>query len=108
MEQIEEQGATVWVISPDTEERLGALWESEGLSFPSLRDPEGEVIRKYGIFNESQPPLPHPATIVIDREGVVQWLEIDVDYRVRPATATVVEALGELDSASEDSEEAGE
>jgi len=98
MEQIEEQGAAVWVISPDTEERLGALWESEGLTFPSLRDPEAEVIRSYGILNEGHPPLPHPATIVIDRDGIVRWLEVDEDYRVRPASSTVVEALEGLGS----------
>ena len=104
MERIEEHGAALWVISPDTEERLQGLWQDQGFAFPGLRDPEAEVIRRYGILNEANPPLPHPATLVIDEEGVVRWLEVDEDYRVRPATDTVLEALASLDGGEDGSD----
>lgn len=86
----------MWVISPDKPERLRALWEDKKLTFPSLLDPEAEVIRAYGLLNEHRPPLPHPATMVIDKDGTITWLEVDENYRVRPATETVLEALEEL------------
>lgn len=100
MEQIEKRGAVLWVISPDSEERLRGLWKDQSFSFPGLRDPEAEVIREYGILNQAAPPLPHPTTLVIDEEGLVRWLEVDEDYRVRPATDTVLKALASLDKAS--------
>lgn len=99
MEQVEESGAALWVISPDTEERLQGLWKDQSFAFPGLRDPEAEVIREYGILNEANPPLPHPSTLVIDSEGVVRWLQVNEDYKVRPATETVLEALASLDGA---------
>jgi peroxiredoxin len=85
------------VISPDTEERLRGLWNDQSFSFPGLRDPEARVIRAYGILNEASPPLPHPSTLVIDSEGVVRWLEVDEDYKVRPAADTVLEALAKIE-----------
>lgn len=86
----------LWVISPDDPERLRGLWEEKKLSFPGLLDPEAEVIRRYGLLNPDHPPLPHPATLVIGKDGRIVWLEVDENYRVRPATETVLEALAEL------------
>lgn len=99
MEQVAEQGATLWVVSPDEPERLRGLWEEEGLSFPGLVDADGEVIRRYGLLNEDNPPLPHPTTLVIDEEGLIRWMQVNEDYKVRPATSSVVEALGSLSEA---------
>lgn len=92
------------MISPDKPERLRGLWEEAGLSFPSLLDPEAQVIRAYGLLNEDRPPLPHPATLVVDKNGTVAWLEVDENYRIRPATETV---LGALDGLKEE-ERSGE
>ena len=55
-----------------------------------------------------RPPLPHPATLVIDKDGKVAWLEVDEDYRVRPATETVLEALGSLGDGEGGEEDAGD
>lgn len=64
--------------------------------FTMLSDPDHRVIDRYGLLNPDAPPnrpLPHPATYVIDKEGVVRWGFVEVDYRVRPSNEDVLAAL---------------
>jgi peroxiredoxin len=37
--------------------------------------------------------VPHPAVVVIDREGIVRRLHVDPDYRVRPSADDVLDWL---------------
>ena len=67
--------------------------------FPFLTDPDHRVIDRYGLFNADDArgrQIPHPATYIIDREGVVRWKFVEVDYRVRPGNEDLLAALGEL------------
>lgn len=67
--------------------------------FIMLSDPNHAVIDRYGLFNENAPPnrpLPHPATYVIDKEGVVRYRFVEVDYRVRPTNEDILEVLKAL------------
>ena len=52
--------------------------ETDGrvLDYPLLSDPDHAVIDRYGLLNQNDPrdrPIPHPTTLVIDRDGVVRW-----------------------------------
>jgi len=63
-------------------------------TFPFLSDPDRSVIGRYGLLNPDNPRgIPHPTTFVIDRQGVVRWKFIEIDYRIRPTNAQVTEAL---------------
>ncbi len=64
--------------------------------FPLLSDPGHKVIDRYGLLNPGSPGWPHPATYVIDRNGIVRWKFVEVDYRVRPTNEQVVAALKSL------------
>ncbi|MXV96331.1 MAG: redoxin domain-containing protein [Gemmatimonadetes bacterium] len=67
--------------------------------FIMLSDPDHRVIDRYGLFNPDAPPnrpLPHPATYVIDKEGVVRYRFVEVDYRVRPTNEDILEVLKAL------------
>lgn len=67
--------------------------------FPFLTDPDHAVIDRYGLFNDADPrgrQITHPATFIIDREGVVRWRFIEVDYRVRPSNEEIQAALAQL------------
>jgi len=64
--------------------------------FLLLSDPEHKVIDRYGILNPESRGLPHPATYVIDKEGIVRWKYLEVDYRIRPTNEQVLEALKRL------------
>jgi peroxiredoxin len=61
-----------------------------------LSDPEHKVIDRYGILNPSSKGLPHPATYVIDKKGIVQWKFVEVNYRIRPTNQQILEALNNL------------
>ena len=63
-----------------------------------LSDPGHRIIDIYGLLNPGSPGLPHPATYIIDKKGVVRWKFVDVDYRKRPDNEQVLNALKSLDA----------
>jgi peroxiredoxin len=62
-------------------------------SFIFLSDPEHRVISRYGILNESSKGLPHPATYVIDKHGIVRWKFTEVNYRIRPTNQQILSVI---------------
>ena len=94
LDEFEAAGATLWAISGDDHERLASFVETEGIGFPILRDPDGESFASYGILNEThQRTVPHPTVIVVDRDGIARFVVSDDNYKVRPPTPAVVEAV---------------
>jgi peroxiredoxin len=76
--------------------------EEDGMAidFLMLTDTEHRVIDRYGLYNPDEPkhrPVPHPATYVIDRDGVVRFAFVEVNYRVRAENETILSVLAELD-----------
>jgi peroxiredoxin len=90
-------GAEVLVLSTSGTPALRKLVADEGLELTFLVDPEAEVIDRYGLRNPDHPAsfgvAPHPAALVIDRDGVIRYKRVDVDYKVRPTAAELVEAV---------------
>lgn len=70
------------------------------IRFPLLEDTESKVIKRYGLLNTQGEGWPHPATYVIDKEGIVRWKFIEVDYKVRPTNAMILEALKAIPTTS--------
>ena len=88
------------------------------LTFPVLSDPGNAVARKYGLvftlpeyvrpvyekFGIDLPrdngddsfQLPVPATYLIDKQGVIRWAHVNLDYRTRAEPADVLAALEAL------------
>jgi peroxiredoxin len=97
VEAIRERGAELWVVSPDKVERLRRFQEEEGIDFPILVDPGNRVSASWGLVNEQNPVVPHPTTAILDRQGVIRYLRVDTDYKVRPSVGELLEALDELD-----------
>lgn len=62
-------------------------------TFPFLSDYDHKVIDRYGLLNPNGSGIPHPATYVIDKKGVVRWKFLEVDYKKRPSNDEVLEAL---------------
>jgi peroxiredoxin len=61
-----------------------------------LTDTDHRVIDRYGVFNPNEAKarlVPHPTTMVIDRDGVIRWMVVEVDYRMRPEHEDVLLAL---------------
>lgn len=69
------------------------------VDYAFLSDPDRAVISRYGILNpEDRRRIPHPTTLVIDMQGVVRWKFIEVNYKVRPTNAMILEALRRVDA----------
>jgi peroxiredoxin len=66
------------------------------VDFPLLEDTNHRVIDRYGLLNPQSKGWPHPATYVIDKEGVVRWKFVEVDYKVRATNEMILRALKPL------------
>ena len=64
--------------------------------FPLLEDSNHRVIDRYGILNPNQRGWSHPATYIIDIEGVVRWKYVEVDYSKRPTNEQILRELVKL------------
>ncbi|MHC4756987.1 MAG: redoxin domain-containing protein [Planctomycetota bacterium] len=89
--------------------------EEKKLSVDILSDPGNEVAERYGIrfklpedlkqvyegfgvkldkYNgDTSWTLPMPARLIIDRDGIIRYAEINPDYTVRPDPEDTIEAL---------------
>lgn len=78
-----------------------ARWlESNDWSYPILSG-GAEVIERYGLTNpnakrEERRGIPHPTTIIVDRDGVTRFVNVWVNYRERTSPETIIEELKKL------------
>ena len=72
--------------------------DGQNADFVFLSDPDHAVIARYGVLNPagSRRGIPHPATYVIDKKGMVRWRDIQTDYKIRPTNAEVLTAVKAL------------
>jgi peroxiredoxin len=76
------------------------LKDKPGVNYPMLSDADHRVIDRYGLLNDkARRVMPHPATYVIDRQGIVRWRFVEVDYKIRPSNEDVLRELGKLAAA---------
>ena len=80
----------------DAAETAGWL-EEHDWTFPVLCD-GGPAIESYGLLNadvsrETMQGIPHPATIIIDKQGKVRFVNVWVDFRQRTSPETIIEEL---------------
>lgn len=84
--------AEIWVVSNDTPEKLEALRQKEGLSFPLLLDRDLAITARYGLLNEKGT-LPDPTALVIAPDGEIVYLRVDENVVDRPEPSELAEAL---------------
>jgi len=108
-------GATLLAISPQAPERSTATTQDNSLAFPILSDTNLAAANAFGIAFTLPPELveyfaqigtdipvlngnglwalPVPATYLIDTRGVIQYADVEPDYRRRPDPADALRAL---------------
>lgn len=94
---------TILAVSPDppgkTRELLEKVKASRGVTLTHrfLSDTDLKTIDAYGIRNaEATRGMPHPTTILFDRNGSEVWRFIEKDYRKRPTDEELGKAVSLL------------
>lgn len=112
---IEETGATLVAISPETPDNSLTTQEKNELAFPVLSDVENQVARQFGLVfklpasllpiyhsfgidvaahnGNDHFELPIPATYVVQPNGKIVYAFADVDYTKRAEPSVIVDAL---------------
>lgn len=113
--QIEQTGASLVAVSPQTVKQSFFMHDQYKLRFPLLADAGNKVARQFGLtyrVPEAQEAvyrrafvnlplangddsweLPIPATYIIDRDGAVIFVSANEDYTERPEPGDILETL---------------
>ena len=87
-------------LSPDSNERSQALANRLRVNYRFLADPDLAVIRRLGLVHAGGGPggtdVPRPATIVVDRNGIVRWAQLSDNVQSRPDPGDVLRAVRAL------------
>jgi len=113
--QIEQAGATLVAISPQTVKQSFFMHDQHKLHFPLLSDAGNQVARRFGLTYRVPAPqeavyrrafvtlpftngdesweLPIPATYILDRDGTVLYASANEDYTERPEPRDILNVL---------------
>ena len=114
--QIEEKGAKVIAITPETYENVSKTRENTGLNIPVYSDTNGEIMDAFDVDfevteeyekkiqekldasiketnDDEKAVLPVPATYIINKEGTIVYSHFDPDYHKRATVEDIVENL---------------
>jgi len=90
-------------ISVDPPDKAREVQTRLKTGFPILSDHQREVMKTYGTRNLNQEPgeepLNVPLLVLIDRKGIVRWIHLSEDYRLRAPVTRVLEEARKLPSA---------
>jgi peroxiredoxin len=90
----------VLALSPDSNERSQELATRLRVSYRFLADRDLAVTRRLGLVHAGGGPggkdVPRPATVVIDREGIVRWTQFSDNVQTRPDPRDVLRAVRAL------------
>jgi peroxiredoxin len=117
--QIEQAGAVLITISPQTVKQSFFMHDQHKLRFPLLSDAGNRVARQLGLVYRVPPrqeavyrrafvnlpftngdqswELPIPAAYVLDRDGTIVYASANEDYTQRVEPADIVNILAQLD-----------
>jgi peroxiredoxin len=102
--EFDKRGIQVVTVSTDSVEELQNGRDAHGLQAIMLSDFDLKVTDAFGLRNtlyHSAPPgdeqeaLPVPATLLVDRDGKVLWMDLAENYQKRSGPEVVLAAVQE-------------
>jgi peroxiredoxin len=116
--QIEQAGASLAAISPQTVQQSFFMADQHKLRFPLLSDAGNQVARQFGLVyrvpdyqqavyrrafvnlpfanGDESWELPIPATYILDRNHTILYAGVNADYTERPEPGDLLRLLGRL------------
>jgi peroxiredoxin len=80
-------------ISVDPVENNRAMVDKLLLPFPLLSDPEGRVIKEWGVWNDNDGGIAKPSIFAIRRDGSIGWAYVGRDFADRPTDDELFESI---------------
>ena len=100
MPTLNDLGAQILAVSVDPQERSQQLADGLKLSYRFLSDRNLEVIRRYGLEHAGAGrggrDIARPATIIVDKAGVIRWMSLPGRHSIRPDPQEIVAAVKAL------------
>lgn len=100
MTEIEGLGVRPVAISVDTPLMSRDLCRKAGYTYTFLSDPKAEVIRRYDLLHAGAgingQDISRPAEFLLDSSGVIRWVNLTEDYRVRARPEQIIKEAKEL------------
>jgi peroxiredoxin Q/BCP len=100
LKDLEAAGLTIVGISYDPVEVLAKFSNKNKITFPLLSDFGSKTITAYSLLNKEAKGkaegIPYPATIVLDRKGVIRAKLAREGYRNRHTTQDLIKAAKEV------------
>lgn len=94
------RGIRLVAISVDPPEVNRSHCQAQGYTFTFLSDPKAEVIRRYDVLHpgagRNGADIARPAEFLVDASGIVRWVNLTEDVRVRARPVQVLEAIDKL------------
>jgi peroxiredoxin len=79
----------------DTPEQSRDLCRKAGYTFTFLSNPKAEIIRRYDVLHAGAgingQDIARPAEFLLDSSGVIRWMNLTENYRVRARPDQVME-----------------
>jgi len=76
------------------------LCRKAGYTYTFLSDPRAEVIRRYDLLHPGAgvngQAIARPAEFLVDSSGVIRWVNLTEDLRVRARPEQIIEAVKRL------------
>ncbi|MCC8245170.1 peroxiredoxin-like family protein [Saccharothrix luteola] len=114
-----ERGIALIGLSPQKPEGTAATRDKNSLTFPVLSDPGNKLATELGfattptadalatlarlgndvakLNSDGTTGLPMPSVLLVDRDHVLRWIDIQPDYTARTETTDILAALDTLD-----------
>ncbi len=94
---IEQTGTHVVAISYDPQPAIAKFAQRNQITYTLLSDPNSEVIKLFGIYNENANPrikgIPYPGTFILDEKGIVRAKIFRDGYRDRHSPEELIKAV---------------
>ena len=80
-------------VSVDPVENNQAMVGKLVLQFPLLSDPEGEVIRAWGVWTDGEGGIARPSIFAVRKDGSIALEYVGTDYADRPSDDELFNSL---------------
>ena len=94
MPEIQQLGVRPVAISVDTPEQSRDLCNKAGYTFTFLSDPKADTIRRYDLLHpgagQDGHDIARPAEFLLDSSGVIRWVNLTDDFRVRARPEQII------------------